>query len=84
MNKRAIWAIIGLMSAAMIGIILLQLYWINFNVKLNEQRFDRNVKDAITRVAERLEAWEDNSTYDNFFNSGSKTPSHFRPLLPGG
>ena len=76
MNKRAIWAIIGLMSAAMIGIILLQLYWINFNVKLNEQQFDRNVKEAITKVAERLESW-DNSTYDKNFNPRSRTPSNY-------
>ncbi|MEM6963393.1 MAG: HAMP domain-containing sensor histidine kinase [Bacteroidota bacterium] len=74
MNKKAIWAIIGLMSAAMIGIILLQVYWINFNIKLNEQQFDRNVKNAITRVAERLEDWEANNSYDDFMNAGMKTP----------
>jgi len=77
MNKKAIWAIIGLMSAAMIGIILLQLYWINFNVKLNEARFDTNVKDAIRRVAERLEDWENNRTYDDFLSSSFKTPSSY-------
>ena len=77
MNKKAIWAIIGLMSAAMIGIILLQLYWINFNIKLNERQFDRNVKDAITQVAERLEVWEDNATYDNALNLRSNTPASY-------
>jgi two-component system phosphate regulon sensor histidine kinase PhoR len=77
MNKKAIWAIIGLMSAAMIGIILLQLYWINFNIKLNEQQFDRNVKDAITDVAERLEVWEDNATYDNALNLRASTPTSY-------
>lgn len=69
MNKRAIWAIIGLMSAAMIGIILLQLYWINFNVKLNESYFDRDVKDAIITVAKKLEKAED--------NAGIKTPASY-------
>jgi len=73
MNKKAIWAIIGLMSTAMIGIILLQLYWINFNIKLNEQQFDRNVKNAITQVAKRLEVWEDNTTYDNALNLRANT-----------
>jgi two-component system phosphate regulon sensor histidine kinase PhoR len=77
MNKKAIWAIIGLMSAAMIGIILLQLYWINFNIKLNEQQFDRNIKDAITQVAERLEVWEDNATYDNALSLRTNTPSSY-------
>jgi len=77
MNKKAIWAIIGLMSAAMIGIILLQLYWINFNIKLNEQRFDRDVKDAITQVAKRLEVWEDNATYDNALNLRANTPASY-------
>jgi len=59
MNKKAIWAIIGLMSAAMLGIIVLQINWINSNVKLNEKNFDANVRAAITRVAERLEIAED-------------------------
>ena len=71
MNKKAIWAIIGLMSAAMVGIILLQVYWINFNVKLNEKQFDANVKSAIARVAERLEDAEDQATYDDLVKSPS-------------
>ena len=77
MNKKAIWAIIGLMSAAMIGIILLQLYWINFNIKLNEQQFDNNIKGAITQVAKRLEVWEDNATYDNALNLRANTPASY-------
>ena len=77
MNKKAIWAIIGLMSGAMIGIILLQLYWIHFNVKLNEEQFDRNVQDAINTVAKRLEAWEENATYDDFYNAGLSSPTSF-------
>ncbi len=77
MNKKAIWAIIGLMSAAMIGIILLQIYWIKFNLRLNEKQFDASVKSAITRVAEKLEIAEDQATYDDFFDQGVKTPTSY-------
>ena len=88
MNKKAIWAIIGLMSAAMVGIILLQIYWINFNVKLNERQFDANVKAAITRVAERLEVAEDQDSRKELseismsqnFKAGQLTPASVSPL----
>ena len=63
MNKKAIWAIILLMSAAMIGIILLQIYWINDNIKFEEKQFDRNVLSAIKKVVDQLETSEKESIF---------------------
>ncbi|MEL6863700.1 MAG: HAMP domain-containing sensor histidine kinase [Bacteroidota bacterium] len=59
MNKKAIWSIIGLMSAALIGIVLLQMYWIRWSIQLNEAQFDKNVFSALNRVSEKLEDAED-------------------------
>ena len=70
MNKKAIWAIILLMSAAMIGIILLQIYWINDNIKLEETQFDNRVQTAMSRVSERLEESEVQSIYAPSLSSG--------------
>ena len=59
MNKKAIWIIIGLMSAALIGIVLLQMYWIRWSIQLNEQHFETNVFSAISRVSEILQVVEE-------------------------
>lgn len=58
MNPKRIPLIIGLMSLALIGVICLQVYWIGWNVRLNEKQFDKNVFDALNRVASRLQYYE--------------------------
>ncbi len=59
MNKIAIWIIIGLMTAALIGTILLQAYWINWSISLEEKRFDRDVYSALNTVADKLQYYEE-------------------------
>jgi len=59
MNKRAIWFIIGLMTAALIGIVLLQMYWINWSIQLNQNRFDKDVYSVLNRVTEKLQKAEE-------------------------
>ena len=65
MNKKAIWIIIGLMGAAMIGSVLLQLRWISSSIRLNQQRFDTSIVDAINRVAMKLEKAEERKEYND-------------------
>jgi two-component system, OmpR family, phosphate regulon sensor histidine kinase PhoR len=59
MNAKRIRLIIGLMSLALIGIISLQVYWIGWNIRLNEGQFDKNVFDALNKVASRLQYYEE-------------------------
>jgi two-component system phosphate regulon sensor histidine kinase PhoR len=59
MNAKRIRLIIGLMSLALIGIISLQVYWIGWNIRLNEGQFDKNVFEALNKVANRLQIYED-------------------------
>ena len=58
MNKRAIWVIIGLMSAALIGTIILQGYWINWSYQLSENQFSKDVFAVLNRVVDKLESLE--------------------------
>lgn len=53
-----IWTVVGIMSAALIGLIILQIYWINKANLLNQQEFDHSVHRALHSVSERLERRE--------------------------
>ncbi len=59
MDKRAIWIIIGLMGIAMLGSVLLQVYWIRWSIKLSEEQLDRDVYAALNQVSRKLERQED-------------------------
>jgi len=54
MNKKAIWLIIVLMSAALIGISIIQLIWLRSSVRLQEQNFSDRVIMAMNRVKVRV------------------------------
>jgi len=55
MNKRVIWLIIGVMSMAVIGVVALQTDLILTSIRANEDAFDKNVQNALSAVAERIE-----------------------------
>jgi len=59
MNKKVIWLIIGLMTIAMIGSIIVQYQSISFTVRLNEAQFNDKVKIAMSDVSKRLEIEEE-------------------------
>ena len=58
MKKSAIWAIIALMSAAVMGVVWLQMDLIRMSIHVNEERFDKNVYFVLNEVAKQLEAEE--------------------------
>ena len=55
MNQRIIWLIIGLMAAALIGSSYLQVNWITSSKRLNEEKFDKAVYEALNKVSEQLQ-----------------------------
>jgi len=80
----------GLMSAALIGTIILQAYWINWHIRLEEDRFYKMALMGLNHVADKLENVEDieetslyrdkfQSNHDDRFyqrlNSGSQVPT---------
>jgi two-component system, OmpR family, phosphate regulon sensor histidine kinase PhoR len=69
MNPRRIKIIIGLMTLALVGVICLQVYWIGWNIRLNEEQFDKNVYAALNRVADKLQYYENATVLEVLNNS---------------
>ncbi|MCZ4693716.1 sensor histidine kinase [Ancylomarina euxinus] len=59
MNKKLIIGLIVLMSISLIGIIGVQVLWIQNNIRIEEKKFDDNIKDILETVVENLEQDED-------------------------
>jgi len=58
MSKKGIIIVIGLMTAALIGLAVLQIYWIGWSIELNEDQFNKNIYAALSRVSDRIEREE--------------------------
>lgn len=55
----------------MIGIALIQMYWINFSIRLDEKKFDERVISALKRVEERItKAEEENTNFPGITSNG--------------
>lgn len=55
MTKRTIWLIIISMGLALLGSILLQMYWIRLTLREQENQFDREVNQALVSVIDEVE-----------------------------
>lgn len=67
MKKNALWWIIGLMSVALLGVVVMQAYWINQSIKLSEEQFNKNVFLSLNAVISKLELAEVQATTSDFF-----------------
>ena len=65
MNNKKIWAIIILMSVALVGVIMVQLFWIDNAIKLRHAQFVNKVNDAMNCVVNKLETQEAFSLINN-------------------
>lgn len=65
MHKRAIWTIIILMSVALLGSAVIQIYWFRSAISIQEQRFDTDVYDALNAIQARL-IYEEEHNLDAF------------------
>lgn len=91
MNRKAIWAIITLMSTALIGIALIQFLWIKWQVDLDEGIFNDKVLIALSNVEEQLKSdAKDKIESDKLFRNnqaslfGNKKDLLVDPVLRGG
>jgi two-component system phosphate regulon sensor histidine kinase PhoR len=69
MNARRIRLIIGLMTTALLGVISLQIYWISWSIRLNEEQFDKIVFAALNRVADKLQHYETVAVFEALSSS---------------
>ncbi|MBN9282965.1 MULTISPECIES: HAMP domain-containing sensor histidine kinase [Flavobacterium] len=66
MNKTRFLLLIILMSLSLVGIILVQLFWINTSYKNNEEQFKYHVQQVIGSVANKLQQQEYFEFYEKF------------------
>jgi two-component system phosphate regulon sensor histidine kinase PhoR len=55
MNKKIITGLIVLMGISIVGIIIIQLVWMNNAIKLRNELFDRSVTEALNSATNRLD-----------------------------
>ena len=87
MTKASIRLIIVLMSIALLGLVGFQVYWISNALKVNEERFKKDVQEALNTVSQKLEKQETLSlvqdniigkfTWANPFDSKSDTVEYY-------
>ncbi|MEM9837263.1 MAG: HAMP domain-containing sensor histidine kinase [Bacteroidota bacterium] len=72
MQQKTIYLIIGLIAAAVIGVIWLQLDLIKTGLEVSEERYDKAVQTALKQVAEDQETQEE--IYINLAQNGFNSP----------
>lgn len=55
MKNGKVRIVIGLMSLALVGLVIIQVYWISQAMRVNREIFERHVNDALQNVAVKLE-----------------------------
>ncbi len=58
MSKKQLSYIVALMSLALVGLVVLQFYWIDNAIRLSEDRFKQEVMTALDNVAKKLNDYE--------------------------
>ena len=66
MSKRVFTLLIVLMITALIGIIAVQIYWINNTIEIREKQFTNDVRFALTNVSESIQKREINDYYQKY------------------
>lgn len=72
MKNKFLIPIILIMSIALIGIIFVQVYWINNTLKINKERFTSDIKFALAKVSEDIKNKEFNNYYQKISSSTEK------------
>ncbi len=84
MSKKVVWIIVFLMGIALIGIIMVQVYWIKNSIKHKRLNFRNNVKIALAKTADLLIEKEKKDAYtkysvfinDNLFRTKAKVDNY--------
>jgi len=66
MNKKVITGLIALMGISIIGIIVIQLIWMNNAIRVRNELFDRSVNEALNSTTNRLETLQDFRMINHF------------------
>lgn len=67
MSKRVILTIIGIMTLSLIGVGVIQFFWVKWSVNLDEKNFDAKVYTALNNVKRKLRLDADMLEFDNIY-----------------
>jgi two-component system, OmpR family, phosphate regulon sensor histidine kinase PhoR len=84
MNKTRFRLLVFFMSLSLIGIILVQLYWVNSSLKDSDQQFKYRVQQVLGKVAGKLQQYERDrlwQIYNEFRKKEGRAPSRTE-LMP--
>lgn len=87
MRKLFIWLLVGISTLALIGLVFIQLYWIDSAIKLRRARFQQNVNAAlvdVTKDLERMRRYERFSTDKRLQDWMEKMQEQLRVQRKGG
>ncbi|HKL31227.1 MAG TPA: HAMP domain-containing sensor histidine kinase [Tangfeifania sp.] len=73
MNKKIIVLLIVLMGVSILGIIAVQLVWMNNAIRVKNELFNRSVNEALNNTAEKLEERHDLGVVNRMIFSGDST-----------
>lgn len=79
MNKKIFTGLIALMGISILGIVIIQLVWMNNAIQLRNELFDRSVTEALTNTTNRLETMQDFHLINRFAFGDS---AHFKGIVP--
>ncbi len=82
MSKNTLRWIIALMSVALIGLVAFQLYWIDALIEVNQERFSKDVQQALNNAVDKLERQEAMLVAFDNVNTNVKFRSA-TPVAPG-
>jgi len=66
MNKRIFTGLIALMGISILGIVIVQLVWMNNAIRVKNEMFDRSVNEALNSTTNRLENMQDFRMLNHF------------------
>lgn len=80
MNKKVILLVIILITIALIGLVGIQIYWIQNALAVKEANFDRSVNEALTNVIYKLEKLEVANRIKNKINFKNPNTSLYNTI----
>lgn len=84
MNKTRFRLLVFFMSLSLIGIILVQLYWVNSSLRDSDEQFKYQVHQVLGKVAGKLQQYERDKLREIYteFSEKEKRPPTRKDLLP--